>query len=84
MSHTELLPHRLQGLNRLTSRRWPDQHSQVQIAAGDRLASRAQELTTRIVSTSARAEKKSQANSATSLWSSVGNLSGEIINSDPI
>jgi hypothetical protein len=41
---------------------------------------RAQEFTTRIVSTCACAEKKSPANSATSRWSSVGNLSGEIIN----
>src|SRR6266550_902274 len=41
---------------------------------------RAQEFTTKIVSTCACAEKKSPANSATSRWSSVGNLSGEIIN----
>src|SRR5206468_12255718 len=41
---------------------------------------RAQEFTTRIVSTLACAEKKSPANSATSRWSTVGNLSGEIIN----
>src|SRR5206468_9269460 len=41
---------------------------------------RAQEFTTRIVSTLACAEKKSPANWATSRWSTVGNLSGEIIN----
>src|SRR5882724_9910194 len=41
---------------------------------------RAQEFTTKSVSTCACAEKKSPANSATSRWSSVGNLGGEIIN----
>src|SRR5436305_11146108 len=40
---------------------------------------RAQEFTTRIVSTCACAEKKSLTNSDTSRWISVGNLSGEII-----
>src|SRR4030095_10981426 len=40
---------------------------------------RAHEFTTRIVSTSACAEKKLRARSATSWWRSVGNLSGEII-----
>src|SRR6266699_3364809 len=41
MSHTELLPHRLQGLNRLACSSGRDQHRQTEIAAWDSPASRA-------------------------------------------
>src|SRR5215471_12021698 len=41
MSHTELLPHRLQGLNSLACRSWRDQHRQIEIATWDSPASRA-------------------------------------------
>src|SRR5437763_13700014 len=40
MSHTELLPHRLQRLNCLARSRSRDQHRQIEIAACDSLASR--------------------------------------------
>src|SRR5439155_23028765 len=41
MSDTELLPHRLQGLNRLACGSRRDQHRQIEIAACDSPASRA-------------------------------------------